>query len=390
MYPVSARFLDAISSSHHVVTRVSLYLGRYFGASPQPGTIRQPPILSGSVTMTKTGDVKSTLELEVPGEWWDQVQPYGFEAFVERGVDYGDRTQEWVPLGYYRLEEAEQAQAPNGTVKVKGADRAVALRDVSFLGLGALNAEVTHRLLASVLVNGDEGGGQSTSGYGMFVSTPMPIIWDGYNPDQRMAPAGILVDKSNYDTLANLVNDQGCTLRFADTGELHVELIDGPVDAQPVYDVRIGRTGNLIKASRKATRKGVYSIVVAFSTGSVAPVRYRFAQNSDPDSPLYWAGPFGPVVKYYGSPLLFTASSITAAAQTVLSRYTGLPTELAVTTVPNPALRPNDLITIDYTGTPAVHQIDTVKIPLGVRGGPVEIKTVGLNNVADEEENGDA
>ena len=131
VYAVSQRFLDAASGSHRAVSRVQVlpvkdpaesqaWIFRpQFGANPTGGT--ELPLLDGDVKLTSTADVNGTCEFTVSGDYWDVLQPYGVELFVERGIDFGDGTREMVPCGYFGIEEISQDKAPAGPVRVSGA-----------------------------------------------------------------------------------------------------------------------------------------------------------------------------------------------------------------------------------------------------------------------------
>ncbi|HVL61568.1 MAG TPA: chitosanase, partial [Microbacterium sp.] len=135
-------------------------------------------------------------------------------------------------------------------------------------------------------------------------------------------------------------------------------------DTTPVYVVQPGVNGNLIDASRETSRESTYNIVIARGSDPAFPTGYQIAYNTDPNSPLRWDGPFGPAPRYYASPLLRTDAAAAQAAATVLSKYTGLPTTQGLWTVPNPALRPYDMLSARIVGLPTKHLIDEITIPL--------------------------
>jgi hypothetical protein len=112
MYETSERFREVMKGSHRAVMRARILSDIQFGAKPTGGL--EVPIRSGDVKWGSTSDIKATLECEVPGDYWASVHPYGAEIFAERGVDYGDGTKEYVPLGYFRIQKVDQADAPAG------------------------------------------------------------------------------------------------------------------------------------------------------------------------------------------------------------------------------------------------------------------------------------
>ena len=365
MYPVSQRFLDSLDGSHEMVARARILEGsRQFSLDPVG---QEVPILDGDVKISRTADVKRTLSLTIPGEYWDLVQPYGNEVFVERGIDFGDGTQEYVPLGYFRIQDVEQDRAPRGPITLDGRDRNAQLLDHRRPYPIALPSGATHRQVFQALLNAQLIGGDLFAylpwGSGGF-SVTLPITWTGYNPDTVTLNGTQVWEQSAYEFLAKLAESLESVLVFVEDGSLEVALRDAPLTEDPVWTVRAGEGGNLLRTGRKVTRDGVYNSVTAYGSDPAAPTGYQIANNAS-GGPLQWNGLFGHVMRYYASPLLRTGAQATAAAGTVLGRYSALPLSSEIEVVPNPALRPNDLVRLEPIGMdPVVRQVDTVTIPL--------------------------
>jgi hypothetical protein len=326
VYPVSARFLDVLTGSHRAIVRARLFTSPQVSSNPVGGT--ELPVSSGNVKMTSGADVKATLELEVPGEYWEIVQPYSGEIFVERGIDFGDGTSELVPLGWYRITKSGQRSQPYGAVSIQASDRTVALQQNRVLYPFQVPTGYTHRQLFERLVNGRVVATDplNSLGYAALLFTPIPITWVAYDPDRYTVDGGQTVEDSTYDFLAKLADDKGAVLRFDEAGGLVVDVAGRDPDTAPIYVVQPGVNGNLIDASRETSREATYNIVVAYGSDPAFPTGYQIAYNTDPNSPLRWDGPFGPAPRYYASPLLRDANAAAQAAATVLSKYTGLPT----------------------------------------------------------------
>jgi hypothetical protein len=374
MYPVSARFLDVLTGSHRAIVRARLFTSPQVSSNPVGGT--ELPVSSGNVKMTSGADVKATLELEVPGEYWEIVQPYSGEIFVERGIDFGDGTSELVPLGWYRITKSSQQSQPSGAVRIQASDRTVALQQNRVLYPFQVPTGYTHRQLFERLVNGRVVATDplNSLGYAALLFTAIPITWVAYDPDRYTVDGGQTVEDSTYDFMAKLADDKGAVLRFDEAGGLVVDVAGRDPDTAPVYVVQPGVNGNLIDASRETSREATYNIVVAYGSDPAFPTGYQIAYNTDPNSPLRWDGPFGPAPRYYASPLLRDANAAAQAAATVLSKYTGLPTTQGIWTVPNPALRPLDMLSARIVGLPVKHLVDEITIPLA-GSEPVEITT---------------
>lgn len=381
MYQTSARFAETIVGTHRLAVRVQLLSSVQFGASPVGGQVL--PLLSGDVRLSAGGDIKGTLQATVPPEYWDLLKPYGCEIFAERGVSFGDGSTEYVPLGYYRVERIGQQDSPAGPITVEASDRTAQLQQTRVIYPYQVPAGTSHRTIMEYLVNGVESG---VGTYGMYLRNPVvPIVWDdaGYDPDDIEVTGDVVVDDSVYDFLAKLVDSQGATLRFTPTGELSVVARE-PAQDDPVYAIKPGVGGTLVRASRSITRSGVYNMVRAVGSDPAHQTGYRLAYIENQDHLLRWYGPFGPAVRYYASPLLRTSEQAALAAQTVLARSTGLPEESSLFAVPDPRLQPLDVITSLVGGVLRTHVIDEVTVPL-VGEASLSIKTRTVNSVPAEE-----
>jgi hypothetical protein len=381
MYELTQRFLDTVTGSHRARVRVQVLPTDsmpQFGPAPTGGI--ELPVLDGDIKLTSTQDVNGTCDFTISGDYWELLQPYGAELFVERGIDFGDGTYEMVPCGYYGIEEISQDKAPSGPVRVAGADRSRRLQRSRVVYPIEFPAGTTHRVIFNCLVNGVIPQGQTLKNYGMYFFGDVPMTFTAYDPDTAKLGTSLTCEDDAHAFLAKLADAKGCVLRFDRHGELVVQLRNIPPGAESVYSIRGGPVGNLIAAARKVTREGIYNMVVARGSDPANPTGYRLAYNTDPTSPLIWDGPFGVVPRYYASPLLVTNDSADAAAETVLSRYKGLPSSLALLSVPNPALDPLDVVDVRLGSTVATHLIDQVSIPL-VGSEPVQIVTRTLNEI---------
>lgn len=376
MRPVSDKFLATVESSHRVVFRARLVIETpSFGLNPLGAEI---PILGGDVKLDASSDIKSTLDLEVPGEYWNDVLPFGKEIFVERGIDYGDGTREWVGLGYFRIDDIDQPDAPNGPIRISGSDRISRMKDNRTLWTapGTLPSypAQTVRVAFNRWVNGDPFDTGSTpsvdNGYGMFLFDVVPINWLGLDPDNYSA-ANTLVEDSTYDYLQGLLSNIGnYTMRFNASGELDV--ISTDVLGNPsVYSVEPGR--NLIGYSRNVSREGFANVVTTKSSDPAYPGILFVGYNEEPN--FGWESTMGQVIARFSSPLIKSTAHAESASVTRLANLAEVPYGLSVLLVPNPALEPFDVIDVRINPTLVEqHMVDSVVIPL-TADGDVEIKT---------------
>lgn len=362
MYAQTLRFRQTVVGSHLAVARATLLTTLQFGTAPVGMDL---PLLAGNVRMSASADVKATATITVPGDYWSVVAPYGAEVFIQRGVSFGDGTQELIPLGYYRIEKRTQDKRPYGPVVLDLNDRTAQLQQDRTIYPWQVPAATTHRQVVAALVNGVESG---VGTYGMYgpAAPDVPIDWAraGYDPDATTLGNDVVVDDSAYDFLAKLVGAKGATLRFDEAGSLTVLATEPDPAALAVYTIYEGVNGTLVTASRSDSRTDVYNMVRATGSDPAHQTGYRLAYITEPTNPLRWNGPFGPAVRYFASPLLTTADEADEAAETVLAKSTGLPTESSMFTVPNPSLRPLDKINSLIAGVAETNIIDEVTIPL--------------------------
>jgi hypothetical protein len=95
----------------------------------------------------------------------------------------------------------------------------------------------------------------------------------------------------------------------------------------------------------------------------------------------YYLGAFGPVPRFYSSPFLTTNAQALSAATSILRQALGLPYQVDLSSIANPALEPYDVIAVRYpkasrsrTLRTETHVIDEVTIPL-MPTAPVTLKT---------------
>lgn len=389
MYQTSERYKEAILGSHKPIVRVRAMSDIQFGANPVGGLVM--PINSGSVKMSATADIKSTLDMTVSGEFWSSLRPTGVEIFAERGIDYGDGTQEYIPLGYFRVQASSQDDVPDGLVKVAAYDRNKRLQEHRVAYPLTYESGVTHRVLFNRLINGYSvapADGSADAAVVAVVANPMyygktvPITWRDYDPDTAQLPGGV-VDDFIYDFLGKVVDARGCVLRFNRLGQLVVESRDRPPAEPSVYTIHPGELGNLVKVSRRVTRDASYSIVVTRGSDPAYPTGFSYYVNNYTDSQTNYQGPFEATIRKYASPLLRTYEQARLAGLSLIKRYAqGLPSGISVVILPDASLDPLDAITI-MTSPPSEELADEITIPLVIQE-PVTVSTRTKHEVTDD------
>jgi hypothetical protein len=293
MRPASAALLAAVRGSHRMVTRARVAQTFQTGTNPVATEVL---VLGGDVQVDGTADIRSTVDLTTDGTSRDNplLAPYGNELFVERGVDLGGAGIEWVSLGYFRINAPEQQVPPDGPIRIQGADRMAGIIDARLLEPRQYTAAQTYGAVMADLVT--------------EVYPAATITWDDTTNTTAIG-RNLVVEQDRYKFLNDLVTSVGKIWYWNHRGELTIT--DTPDPGSPVYDITHGDNGVLVSMVRHLSREGVYNAVVA--TGEAAdnrpPVR-AVATDDNPDSPTRYSGPFGPVPRYFSSPLLTSADEI--------------------------------------------------------------------------------
>ncbi|WP_282203896.1 DUF5047 domain-containing protein [Kitasatospora fiedleri] len=354
MYAVSARFLAALSTSHQIKVQVDAY---YNGAL----TVADLPISGGSVTVDRGSKVQRKLSLTIPDPAYlpwsatDTLGPYGQTLVVSRGVVFPDGSTEMCPLGIFRVDEPS-GDVDIGPVTVTGQSGEVYIQDDRFTAP------------------------TSTSGYGTCVAAITGLI-------QASVPAATVVNLTagaRNPACPTAVWDAGSDrwdavlqIGTAMQAEVYVDVLGRYVitdvpdisTALPVWDVAAGATGNLVAASRKVARAGVYNAVQVTSENSSAGTFFTAtATDTSPTSPTRWGGPFGKITKRYSSGLLTSTAACLATAQTMLRDATAPNVETSLSTLPNPALAAGDCIRATYAGRKDLFLVQAFSVPLDVGG----------------------
>lgn len=318
-------------------------------------------IVAGDVKSTADGMIRSTLSLSTAEKWpvnqSSLITPYGNEIYVERGLDFGNGQREWVGLGYYRIDTPEQSDVPDGVVTIAAPDRMQGIIDAKFLAPRQFPASVSRGSLVTTLI---------TEVYPSAV-----ITWD--DAGVRDAPVGraIIVEQDRAQCLMDLVTSLGKIGYWRYDGVFRIETPPSITGAAS-WNINAGSNGVLVHLSRSLTRAGARNAWVATGeAGDTTPPARGVAIDNNPLSPTYYYGPFGPAPDFFSSPFLTDNALAVTAARSLLRKSLGLPYQIKLSNIVNPALEPYDVIVVEYPEAgksrslrSEVHVIDSVTVPL--------------------------
>lgn len=358
MRAVSAKFLRTLSGSQKMVARAKVCTTFQTGTTP---TGTEISIVAGDVKSVTGGMIRSTLNLTTAEPWptsqGSLITPYGNEIYVERGLDFGNGQREWVGLGYFRIDTPEQSEVPDGAITISAPDRMQGIVDAQFLSPRQFAATISRGSLVTTLI---------TEVYPLAT-----ISWD--DAGVRDAPIGrpIIVEQDRAQTLMDLVTATGKIGYWRYDGVFRIETppdITGPAS----WTINAGSNGVLVQLSRSLSRAGAKNAWVATGeAGDTLPPARGVAVDNNPLSPTYYYGPFGPVPGFFSSPLLLNNAQAITAARTLLKKSIGLPYQIKLSSIVNPALEPYDVILVQYPDAgrnrslrSEIHVVDAAVVPL--------------------------
>jgi len=348
----AADFAPIVTGSHTAKFRALAVDGFQTGTTPTGVELQ---LITGRVELDATADVRGTGTATVAAAWPRarnlSLAPYGSEVFLARGVDLGGGGVLWAPLGYYRIHEVEQDSAAHGPLGLSLEDRMSTIIDSRFLSprqwlQGTTVGDIVDEIVLEIYPDAE-------------------IVFDD---DSNLSELGrsLIVEESRYEVLTTLATGLGKIVYWNGEGRLVFETI--PDEQTPIWYVNAGPNGVMVDSKRSLSRDGVYNAVVVLGEGTdeIVPVRAE-AYDAQESSPTYFFGSFGQVPRFYSSPFITTQAQAEGAAVNLLRQSLGAPYDVGVSAVPNPALKPYDVIRVVYDdGTRELHIVEKVSIPLTV------------------------
>lgn len=363
MYPISARLLAAFSESHTPLFRADLFRA--------DGGVEVLDIMGGSVPVDRGQAVRRTCSVTVadrsliPRTATDKLSIYGAQIRISRGVAFGDGTTELVPLGVFRI-DAVDGDVDTGPVTINGKSLECVVMDDKFTtpyrasgtAVGAITALI-QRSIPSASV----------------ISTVV---------DAAIGPRTFDVQGDPWAAVTECAAVVGAEVYADPDGVFIIATLPDLLAVAPVWEVAAGEGGALVAAKRGMTAEGVFNGVLASgenTEANVAPVS-ALVVDTDPTSPTYWSGPFGHRPTFYSSAALTTTGACTAAATLKLRAAVAPNATADLSSLPNPALEPGDVIRVVYTdGTKELHQLQSFSVPLEI-GGEFALTTISAKEDA--------
>jgi hypothetical protein len=356
----AADFDSLVRGSHQARFRATLVEGFQTGSDPFGLAMR---VVGGDVEYDASAEIRSTGGVTVAEGWPNardlRFAPYGSEVFLARGVETGAGGTLWAPMGYYRISKTAQSDASRGPLALDLDDRMATIIDSRFMQ--------PRQWLTGTLV------GDIINEVVLEVYPDAVIVWDDDSDESQLGRA-LIAEESRLEVIKTLAEGLGKIYYWDEIGRLVFRTI--PSETDVIWTVNAGPNGVMVQADRSLSRDGVYNALVVTGEGAddLEPVR-AVAINAQESSPTFFGGPFGRVPRFYSSSFITTEEQAQGAAVNLLRQSLGAPYDVGLSAVPNPAVRPYDVIRVVYNdGTRETHIVDRVTIPLDV-DSPINIAT---------------
>lgn len=163
----------------------------------------------------------------------------------------------------------------------------------------------------------------------------------------------------------------GSRAYFDPLGTFKVKPIADPALTPSVWTVSDAANPVMVSYTRSISDSTTYNYVVVSgeSTSNTVPVS-AVAFDNDPSSPTYYLGPYNIVTTTFISAMITTTAQAQQAADALLLVVKGASETVQITMVPNPALEPDDVITVvrTYNGQKIIQgtfKINSISTPVG-------------------------
>jgi hypothetical protein len=353
MWAVSARYLQAVRTSHAIVSTA-------VHRDPFTGILTPLPIEDGQVVEDSTSAPRRVLTLTVPPTegLWDVLSAPGGEITVTKAVRFIDGKLEVVPQGVFIVDQDAIDYRPDGTTQCTCPDRWLKVQRNRFsIARSSIPSNTVWQEIKRLVEGGFPNG--TFPGWAQLDQSATgkvgPLIYD--DGDRAAAAAKMASDHS----LQVFFNREGKAV-----------LRPTPVltdNSTPVFTIDDG--GVQVSASRTRDMSTVRNAVVVTSSATDIVLAPQVVENNNPDDRLSTAGPLGFVPAYYDSPLFRTTAQMYATGQTQLRLQLGVAQQLSLESAPNDALDADDVIQVNLpridrtTPRPIeLHILDTVTTPL--------------------------
>lgn len=343
-----ATLTDVLASSHQIAVQCDVLYNKV----PAAAGLR---LVGGSVTLDRTAALRGRCSvtlaepLLVPTSSGGLLTPYGYELAISRGVIHANGTPEVVPLGVFAIQTSGLDGITLAT-NIEGTDRSQLVVDARLEDDYAIAAGVNYATAIHDLINDG-----------------VPGLAYNFASTAYTTPALVFAAQADrWDAARNMATSIGCELYFDGVGTCTLSP-EPTFSAQPRWTISEGEGGLLVSAALAMDRAPAYNRVIATgeNTGVTTVPRGVWTDN-DATSPTYYFGGFGHKPRFFASTFITNDAQAVSAANAIGAAQQGVARSLDFTVVPNPAMKPGDLVLVKRSaiGVNEVHILDAMTIGL--------------------------
>ena len=306
-----------------------------------PRFLGDVPVLSGKVTWSRLREVQGSLELVVPRS-----------APEHEGEDFRD----WSPAG-----------DPTHPLSHHGQTLAVAVRVTT-----TVTGRTWLRPCGRFLISRWQVGYDTVTVTGLSVAcqkivddrfqSPQPTLGGGTFASElrRLVPPaiGMTIDQSLVDrgvpamawpeSRMSAVQEIAATwpARLRESGDGMMRVLPPVGEWSPGVVLTDGESGTVVEASPEGSRDGIYNIVVARGQSSSDAGIPDFQDVAEQKTGPYATSTYGPVVRFFSSPLITSQNAALQTAKTLLARELAPATTLPVVCASDPRIDLDQPVTV--------------------------------------------
>jgi len=297
------------------------------------------PVMSGStITVDQTAAVRRTcrvtLQVEdtalVPKTAADPLAPFGSELVIRSGFELPDGTIETVPVGVFRIEDTQSTSS--GKIEIAGSDRSIVVAAARFeepytIASGTNVITAIESLINSRMI------GLTYQATTSALTVPLTVYEEG---DRSGDP---------WTNARDLAAAAGLEVFFDADGTVVIRPVPDPTVDPVVWMFTPGESSLVIETSDRFNSRDVRNVAVASGEGTeISPPVRATAEITDPDNPIYPAGPFGRRPVFFVSQLITDVTQAQQAADGLLLRSAGGSEIAEFSAAPHPALDGGDVV----------------------------------------------
>lgn len=300
--------------------------------------------VDGSVSVDGTAAIRRSCSVTIidplgtvtPEGAHSDIAPYGSEIRPYRGVRYDDGTEEYVPLGVFRISDVSVSDTATGGVEIsiEAYDRSRTIQRDKFTDTYVIPAGTNIMTAIKTLVE----------------QTFPDIEYDTVSTTRvTTAPMVFDVNDDPWEAITTLALSLGCTPYFDVYGRFIVApASDADALSSPDFILVEGEDCPMTSLSRQFSDEPGFNgvIVIGESPGDDLPPVRKEVWDEEPTSPTYRYGPYGEVPYVHTDQNVKTAEEALIVGQQLLAQMLGATATITVTSMVNPTLEVGSVVSV--------------------------------------------